>query len=313
MKTSKYVIIQNRATPGTPPDLMRHLRYVRAMMTDDYMIMSRKDAKARGLLRYFTGEPCKRGHVAERRTDNGQCLVCRQEDSISPAHVARRRLYYWENRDTALERFKRYREANPEACRERDRRYYVENKEKHQERCRRYYTENREAIHEACRRYYLANPGLRTEQDRRYRLENADAVREANKRWRQANRKRVQNNQKAWREANPERNQAIKKRWRDTNRDKLAAKERNRRARKASSEGSHTAADIASLYTRQAGLCMACRADFTQVEFHVDHIVPLARGGSNGVENLQLLCAPCNIAKGARDFEEFMAERDASF
>ena len=34
-------------------------------------------------------------------------------------------------------------------------------------------------------------------------------------------------------------------------------------------------------------------------ELHVDHIHPLARGGANGFENLQLLCASCNLHKGA--------------
>lgn len=33
---------------------------------------------------------------------------------------------------------------------------------------------------------------------------------------------------------------------------------------------------------------------------HVDHIVPLARGGADSEENLQLLCRTCNLHKGAR-------------
>ena len=33
---------------------------------------------------------------------------------------------------------------------------------------------------------------------------------------------------------------------------------------------------------------------------HVDHIMPLARGGPNTLDNLQLLCARCNLAKGAK-------------
>lgn len=39
-------------------------------------LISRKDAKAAGLKRYFTGVPCKRGHFDERRTSNGSCVEC---------------------------------------------------------------------------------------------------------------------------------------------------------------------------------------------------------------------------------------------
>ena len=39
-------------------------------------VISRKDARDRGLKRYFTGRPCKYGHIAERFTSNGSCVEC---------------------------------------------------------------------------------------------------------------------------------------------------------------------------------------------------------------------------------------------
>jgi hypothetical protein len=39
-------------------------------------IITRKAALARGLSRYYTGKPCKNGHVVERRTRNETCLAC---------------------------------------------------------------------------------------------------------------------------------------------------------------------------------------------------------------------------------------------
>ena len=39
-------------------------------------IILRKDAKAQGLSRYFTGKPCKIGHIAERYI-TGECIVCK--------------------------------------------------------------------------------------------------------------------------------------------------------------------------------------------------------------------------------------------
>jgi hypothetical protein len=39
-------------------------------------IISRAEAKAKGLNRYFTGKPCKHGHVAERKVFNATCVEC---------------------------------------------------------------------------------------------------------------------------------------------------------------------------------------------------------------------------------------------
>lgn len=36
------------------------------------------------------------------------------------------------------------------------------------------------------------------------------------------------------------------------------------------------------------------------IRLQVDHVVPIARGGTNVLGNLQALCGPCNNAKGAR-------------
>lgn len=38
--------------------------------------LARKDAVAAGSRKYFTGKPCKHGHIAERYTDSGTCSVC---------------------------------------------------------------------------------------------------------------------------------------------------------------------------------------------------------------------------------------------
>ena len=53
-----------------------------------------------------------------------------------------------------------------------------------------------------------------------------------------------------------------------------------------------------SLYGRQEGFCAGCRAHFPFRNLTVDHIVPLARGGSDHIDNLQLLCGACNSTKG---------------
>lgn len=49
------------------------------------------------------------------------------------------------------------------------------------------------------------------------------------------------------------------------------------------------------LISRDGEKCAHCG---TSEELSVDHVVPLCRGGSSRIDNLQLLCKKCNVQKG---------------
>jgi hypothetical protein len=49
---------------------------------------------------------------------------------------------------------------------------------------------------------------------------------------------------------------------------------------------------------RDQGRCRQCGS---AQELHYDHVIPWSRGGANTVNNIQLLCGPCNRRKGADD------------
>ena len=70
------------------------------------LIIDKKDAKRQGLSRFFTGNPCKHGHVAERKVSGGCCVECVKVNSI------------------------RYREKNLEKVRAKSREWETNNKEK---------------------------------------------------------------------------------------------------------------------------------------------------------------------------------------
>lgn len=72
----------------------------------------------------------------------------------------------------------------------------------------------------------------------------------------------------------------------------------NRSARKRSNDGTHTIQQIQEQLARQKYKCYYCSAKLT--EYHIEHIVPLSRGGSNSIDNIVLACPTCNISKNDR-------------
>lgn len=120
----------------------------------------------------------------------------------------------------------------------------------------------------------------------------------------EANREKIAERARAYRAANPEKSRASANKWRAANPETYAQisaqGSRTRRARKRAAEGSHTVDDIQRIFEAQNGKCALCRAKVGK-KFHVDHIKPLSKGGSNAARNLQILCSACNIRKGASD------------
>ena len=66
--------------------------------------------------------------------------------------------------------------------------------------------------------------------------------------------------------------------------------------RKSVTKGSYSRRDVLSLLRRQMYTCVYC-PNSLKVKFHEDHIIPLSRGGSNSIGNIQLLCPSCNAKK----------------
>lgn len=231
--------------------------------------ISRADAKAKGLSRYFTGKPCKHGHVAERITANGVCTEC----------IA------------AIE--ERYRNSHREQFREKWRKASAKaqliNPQREREKKRRWAKANQEKVDAYIKRWKAANP---------------ERCRAFDKKWRTANPAKIAKKNKNYKTLHAERLKPIAivrvKKWRKENPEGVRRNSQTRRARKKGAAGSHTAEQLLQLLERQRFKCAGCTTSVKDKR-HIDHIMPLARGGSNDIRNLQWLCPVCNNKKHAKD------------
>lgn len=105
---------------------------------------------------------------------------------------------------------------------------------------------------------------------------------------------------RAWRENNLERHREMCRTWARNNPEAMRAIVARRRAMLLSAEGRYTKHDIQQLKDQQKSICPSCGVDLRVSGFHVDHIHPLSKGGTNWPDNLQLLCPTCNRKKGSK-------------
>ncbi len=59
------------------------------------------------------------------------------------------------------------------------------------------------------------------------------------------------------------------------------------------------------LFMAQKGKCLYCGRSHRIHYLEIDHKYPLSRGCGNEIDNLQLLCTPCNMRKGIQSDDEF--------
>lgn len=97
------------------------------------------------------------------------------------------------------------------------------------------------------------------------------------------------------------------KQWAALNPEKVREIKIRSKAKRRASEGEFRASDVKGLMRIQRGQCACCASTLSRTSFEVDHIIPICRGGTNFIGNLQLLCPACNRRKSSRLPVEFRA------
>lgn len=220
---------------------------------------------------------------------------------------ARRDSYYLKNKEKEKARRAKYRLDNPEKIKAARVKYTINNQDKLKAWDARYKSENREKINEKARVRNYTDPAHRKEIVEKHKQKHPLAANMASKRWRDANPEKAKAAQKKYNEANPEKLKEFNRRWASANPDATRLKNHTRRSRIRNSHERLSKGVVARLFGLQKGICPCCRADLGK--YHIDHIMPLALGGSNADTNIQLLCAKCNLQKHSKHPIDFMQSK----
>ena len=129
------------------------------------------------------------------------------------------------------------------------------------------------------------DPQRKKEHGKQYYKKNIDTLREKQKTYNAKHSQKNINRVKEWRKNNPGR---------------AAHNNSMSRARSFGADGSYSLGDWETLKKQYGNKCPHCGRSEPEIKLTRDHIIPLSRGGSNFIENIQPLCGDCNRRKHAK-------------
>lgn len=200
-----------------------------------------------------------------------RCKACKS------AEVAQKRR---ENYEQALANERRWRRNNP--------RRFIE-------ATQRWYAKNRDHALRVSRAYYYANRERIIARDRAYKAERRELLRAKSRERYARNKEHCLAIARAYRERNLE-----KVRERDRNSPARFAASHRRRVLIRNAKQKVTKQEWELILDRYGRKCLCCGRSQNEVALHMDHVVPLSRGGSHTADNVQPLCKSCNSKKHTR-------------
>ena len=138
-----------------------------------------------------------------------------------------------------------------------------------------------------------------------WKRDNREKVNENNRRWAKNNPEKMMARIYRWRKANRDAVNKANKRWQEKHRQEYraaeAAKSSRHRTRKTAAGGSFSPSEFKALCDHYANKCLCCGRD--NIKLTADHIVPVVKGGTSNIDNIQPLCGACNSSKGDKTID----------
>ena len=175
------------------------------------------------------------------------------------------------------------------------------------EYCRKWYDANRKKIYERNLKWQKENPDKASDSKRKYREANREKISDYSHKRYHSNREKIAKYSRKYYEANRDKVAERGRKWTQANPDKVKEIYHNRRAKIKGNGGKLSKNIVQILLDRQKGKCACCGKSLKH-GYHLDHIMPLALGGMNTDDNVQLLTPTCNLRKGAKHPDDWARE-----
>ena len=199
-------------------------------------------------------------------------------------------------------------EAKRKYLREKAREYRIASPDKYNEQARRWRLNNPESARAASRRndlkrrgtlgaYLAATRDHRLKRNAEYRQCNQDRIKAYNAQYRLDNKDAQAVRVAKCYAAKSEHYREKGRLWKQANPDMVKAMQHNRRARILGNGGKYTAKQWQALKAKYDYRCLMCQRQEPHIRLTVDHVIPVSKGGSSDISNLEPLCKSCNSKK----------------
>ncbi len=130
---------------------------------------------------------------------------------------------------------------------------------------------------------------------KKYYTINRERIIAVGKKYRSENPEKMRIKSKKWRSNNPDKARATVKKWALKNLDVVRDKNARYRARKVNAFIGNV--DRQAIFIRDTGKCHICEKRVNPINWHLDHIIPLAKNGMHEPANVAVSHPHCNLQK----------------